>query len=88
MQAAALRELFWQNVVREILTSLSMASAQRMAAGGADVGAPAEGAPEAPGGTGAEEPAAGDHIEAPRAGPEGAELLAWEMHAAPPGPPH
>jgi hypothetical protein len=31
-QSAALRELFWQNVIREILTSLSIVSAQRLAA--------------------------------------------------------
>lgn len=79
-QAAALRELFWQNVVREILTSLSMASAQRMAAGKPEAHAgvapgvepelePAEG----------EEPEPGDHLEPIPAGPDQEELFDGRM---------
>jgi hypothetical protein len=76
-QAAALRELFWQNVVREILTSLSMASAQRMALGNPDRDsyddiAPDVEAPDAGAGVAADN----GHVDADEAGEEG--------HIAPP----
>jgi hypothetical protein len=85
-QAAALRELFWQNVVREILTSLSMASAQRMAMGNPDRDSHADIVPDVEppmNGEGIPEhggPAAGGHdIEPPRDNADQQELFDGRM---------
>ena len=74
-QAAALRELFWQNVVREILTSLSMASAQRMAMGNPDRDSYDDIAPDV-------EPSPGG--DADRNGDAANEEVSEEGHIAPP----